>query len=327
MTVKMKCLSLLSGGLDSILAARVVMEQGIEVIGLCFVTPFFGPDSARRAARHLGIELVEHDFTEEFFEMMKRPRYGFGGNMNPCIDCHGLMLRTAHGLLDKYGASFLVTGEVLGERPMSQTRGGLNAVLKLAGDRDLVLRPLSAKLLEPTRPEREGWIDRSKLFDFSGRGRKPQEELAKKFGIRHYPQPAGGCLLTDVKFSRRLRELLGHEGFVREDIELLKLGRHFRLGPKTKLVVGRNLEENRKLLEAVRSTDLVLRPLRPIKGPVALLRGQAQEAVLDQAAGILARYCDHDGGEVTVTISRGGERISALTAMPWSETEVTARMV
>jgi len=137
----MKALSLLSGGLDSILAAKVIMEQGIEVIGLCFVTPFFGPDNARSAAKTLGINLIENDFTEEYFAMMKSPRYGFGGNMNPCIDCHGLMLKTAHDLLEKNGASFLVTGEVLGERPMSQTRGGLNAVLKLSADRDLVPGP------------------------------------------------------------------------------------------------------------------------------------------------------------------------------------------
>ena len=206
----MKALALLSGGLDSILAVRVIMEQGIEVIGVCFVTPFFGPENARKAAGVLGVKLIEHDFTEEYFAMMKSPRYGFGGNMNPCIDCHGLMLKTAHSLLEKFDASFLITGEVLGERPMSQTRGGLNAVLKLSADRDLVLRPLSAKLLEPTKPEREGWADREKLHDFSGRGRKRQEELAQSFGIKDYPQPAGGCLLTEEKYSQRLKELIEH---------------------------------------------------------------------------------------------------------------------
>lgn len=323
----MRCLALLSGGLDSILAARVVQQQGIEVMGICFVTPFFGPESARRAARQLGIELVEHDFTEDYFEMMKKPRYGFGGNMNPCIDCHGLMLKTAHSLLEKYGASFLATGEVLGERPMSQTRGGLNAVLKLAADRDLVLRPLSAKLLEPTRPEREGWVDREKLLDISGRGRKRQEDLARKYGIMEYPQPAGGCLLTDVKFSKRLKELLGHEGYVREDIELLKLGRHFRLGPKLKLVVGRNMEENKKLLESALASDAILRPQRPVKGPVGLLRGEMSETAWEEAAGILARYCDNDGGQVAVAVSRGGGPIATVAARPWTEPEVAARMV
>jgi tRNA U34 2-thiouridine synthase MnmA/TrmU len=303
------------------------MEQGVEIEGICFVTPFFGPESARRAARQLGIELIEHDLTSEFFEMMKAPRYGFGGNMNPCIDCHGLMLRTAHSLLNEYGASFLVTGEVLGERPMSQTRGGLNAVLKLAADRDLVLRPLSAKLLEPTKPEREGWVDREKLLDFSGRGRKRQEELAKKFGIRDYPQPAGGCLLTDVKFSKRLKELLAHQDFVREDIELLKLGRHFRLGPGIKLVVGRNMAENGRLLESARGTDVILRPERPVKGPVGLLRGVASEPALDDAAGIVARYCDNDGGQVAITVSREVGQTSTVAARAWTEPEVADRMV
>lgn len=324
----MKCLALLSGGLDSILAARVIMEQGIDVVGLCFVTPFFGPESARRAARTLGIELVEHDLTDEFFEMMKQPRYGFGGNMNPCIDCHGLMLKTAHGLLDEYSASFLATGEVLGERPMSQTRGGLNAVLKLATDRDLVLRPLSAKLLEPTRPEREGWIDREKLLDFSGRGRKRQEELARKHGIREYPQPAGGCLLTDIRFSKRLKELLEHEGFVREDIELLKLGRHFRIGPATKLVVGRNMEENQRLLESAMGSDTVLRPERPVKGPVGLLRGPSTEATIGEAAGILGRYCDigHEG-EAAIAAARGGQLVGSLKARAWTDPEVSSKMI
>jgi tRNA U34 2-thiouridine synthase MnmA/TrmU len=322
-----KSLALLSGGLDSILAARVIMEQGIEVAGLCFVTPFFGPESARKAARQLGIKLAENDLTDVFFEMMKKPRYGFGGNMNPCIDCHGLMLKTAHSLLRKHGASFLVTGEVLGERPMSQTRGGLNAVLKLAADRDLVLRPLSAKLLEPTKPEREGWVDREKLLDLSGRGRKRQEELARRYGIKDYPQPAGGCLLTDIKFSKRLKELLANEGFVREDIELLKLGRHFRLGPKIKLVVGRNMGENQELLESALDADVILRPQRPVKGPVGLLRGGASDAALDDAAGIIARYCDNVGGRVAVTVSRGGGQISTVAARAWTEPEVAARIV
>lgn len=323
----MRCLALLSGGLDSILAARTIMEQGIEVLGLCFVTPFFGPDNARGAAWQLGIRLVEHDFTDTFFEMMKRPRYGFGGNMNPCIDCHGLMLKTAHGLLDKYNASFLITGEVLGERPMSQTRGGLNAVLKLSADRDLVLRPLSAKLLEPTKPEREGWVDREKLYDISGRGRKRQESLAKKYEIKEYPQPAGGCLLTDIKFSKRLKELLAHEGFVKEDIELLKLGRHFRLGPKTKLVVGRNLEENKKLLESSLSSDAILRPQRPVKGPVGLLRGPSDVETLKGAGGILGRYCDIGSQSINISVYRDKTVGDTLTVRPWSDSEVTGRMI
>jgi tRNA U34 2-thiouridine synthase MnmA/TrmU len=293
----MKCLAMLSGGLDSMLAIKVIQAQGVEVTGLCFVTPFFGPMAARKAARQLGITLVEHDFTDIYFEMMKAPRYGFGGNMNPCIDCHGLMMKTAHGLLEQHGASFIITGEVLGERPMSQNRSGLNAVLKLAADRDLILRPLSAKLLDPTKPEREGWVDRAKLLDLSGRGRKPQTELAKHYGITDYPQPAGGCLLTDVKFSQRLKELIAHEGLVRADIELLTMGRHFRLAQRTKLVIGRKQDENQRLLDAKLDSDIVLRPPLEVKGPIGLLRGPAGEDVRDLAAKLFSRYCDGEAGQ------------------------------
>ncbi len=316
----MRCLALLSGGLDSILAARVVMEQGVEVLGLCFVTPFFGPENARAAAATLGIRLIEHDFTEDYFAMMKNPRYGFGGNLNPCIDCHGLMLRTAHGLLARYQAFFLVTGEVLGERPMSQTRGGLNAVLKLSGDRDLVLRPLSARLLEPTRPEREGWVDREKLYDISGRGRKRQEELARRFGIKKYPQPAGGCLLTESRYSQRLKELMAHEGLVRRDTELMGLGRHFRLEGGAKLVLGRNKSENQKLLAMADGDDAVIRPAEGIKGPVGILRGRLTEEDLETAGRILARYCDRrEDQPVEINLVQAGRRRGLTAVRPAEE--------
>jgi tRNA U34 2-thiouridine synthase MnmA/TrmU len=311
----MKALALLSGGLDSILAVRVIMEQGIEVIGVCFVTPFFGPENARKAAGVLGVKLIEHDFTEEYFAMMKSPRYGFGGNMNPCIDCHGLMLKTAHSLLEKFDASFLITGEVLGERPMSQTRGGLNAVLKLSADRDLVLRPLSAKLLEPTKPEREGWADREKLHDFSGRGRKRQEELAQSFGIKDYPQPAGGCLLTEEKYSQRLKELIEHEGLNRQDAELLSLGRHFRLEENTKMVVGRNRSENQRLLDLAGSQDTVIRPAENIKGPVGIIKGEISEDILQTAGKILARYCDRQEGQAVGIDSYRNKEKEGITVM------------
>ncbi len=324
----MKALSLLSGGLDSILAARVVIEQGIEIIGLCFVTPFFGPESARKAAQQLGIRLIEHDFTEEYFVMMQNPRYGFGGNMNPCIDCHGLMLKTAHDLLEKNGASFLITGEVLGERPMSQTRGGLNAVLKLAQDRDLILRPLSAKLLEPTRAEREGWVDREKLYNFSGRGRKRQEELARAFGIKEYPQPAGGCLLTEPNYSKRLKELLNHEGYSRPDIELLQYGRHYRIGPKIKLVVGRNKADNELLLKMANPEDHVIRPEHPVKGPVGLLRGRAGDSEMLLARMVVARYSDAGiGSLVPVNIYVNGKKLKTEMTTKPAEHEVQGMMI
>jgi tRNA-specific 2-thiouridylase len=324
----MKALSLLSGGLDSILAVSVIKGQGIEVLGITFVTPFFGPASARKAATQLGIGLVEHDFTDEYFVMMKNPRYGFGGNMNPCIDCHGMMLRTAHGLLEKHGASFLITGEVLGERPMSQSRPGLNSVLKLAADRDLVLRPLSAKLLDPTKPEREGWVDREKLYDFSGRGRRRQTDLAASLGIKDYPQPAGGCLLTEPNYSKRLKELILHEGLVRRDIELLAVGRHFRPAQRLKLAVGRNLADNEALLNLAGEDDLVIRPDHHIKGPVGLLRGIPDEAGLALALRIVARYCDVKIDEkLTLNVYSGDNPVRTMEIVKPAEQEVNGYMI
>ncbi|MBI4726196.1 tRNA 4-thiouridine(8) synthase ThiI, partial [candidate division TA06 bacterium] len=288
-----------------------------------------------KAAAQLGINLVEHDFTDEYFVMMKNPRYGFGGNMNPCIDCHGLMLRTAHGLLEKNEASFLVTGEVLGERPMSQTKGGLNAVLKLSADRDLILRPLSAKLLAPTKPERKGWVDRDKLYDFSGRGRKRQENLAKSFGIRDYPQPAGGCLLTEPNYSARLKELLKHEGLVKRDVELLAAGRHFRLAPNLKLAVGRNKADNETLLKMAGEGDLIIRPDHQTKGPVGLLRGSYDEHGLDLALQIVARYCDVKIDKCDVKIDKklalniysGNNQAKTLETVKPAEQEVNGYMI
>jgi len=240
--------------------------------------------------------------------------------MNPCIDCHGLMLKTAHYLLEKHQASFLITGEVLGERPMSQTRGGLNAVLKLSADRDLVLRPLSAKLLEPIKPEREGWVDREKLYDFSGRGRKRQEELAKSFGIKDYPQPAGGCLLTEERYSQRLEELIEHEGLNRPDAELLSIGRHFRLDNKTKLIVGRNKSENQRLLDLAGINDTVIRPTENIKGPVGIIRGEMSEDILQYAGKILARYCDRlEDQAVGINIYRNDKKDSFSVMKPQEE--------
>ena len=224
-----RAIGLLSGGLDSRLAARLMTEQNIEVLGVAFVTPFFGSEKARQAAEQLKIPLQILDITQPHWAMLRQPRYGYGKGLNPCIDCHALMLREAGKLMETIGADFLFTGEVLGQRPFSQTRPSLRAVEKASGCLDVILRPLSARLLPETRPEREGLVDRSRLLDISGRSRKRQMALAENYGLNDYPAPAGGCLLTDPIFSRRLKELLAHspEPELRE-IELLKTGRHFR---------------------------------------------------------------------------------------------------
>ena len=288
----MKAIALISGGLDSSLAAKLVKEEGIEVIGLKFKIPFC-PDGSKNFS-DLGIEIKEVNINDDFLEMMKNPRYGYGANMNPCIDCKILMLRRAKELMKEYGAQFIITGEVLGQRPMSQHKQALETIAKKAGLEGLVLRPLSARLLAETIPEKEGWIKRDKLLSFSGRGRKPQLALAETLGIREYAQPAGGCLLTEPEFSKRLKDLVSHEGLSLEGIELLKLGRHFKISQKARLIVGRNEKENRDLLNLAREGDYLFMP-KEIPGPTALGRGIFNDELIELSGGITCRYCDLNG--------------------------------
>jgi tRNA U34 2-thiouridine synthase MnmA/TrmU len=304
----MKALVLLSGGLDSILAMKLLLEQGIDVVAVHFVSPFFRSPWAVKMTKEWGIPFLEVDITDDILELIKAPPHGFGSQMNPCIDCHALMLRKAKEIMNEVGASFVATGEVLGERPMSQNRNALRIVERESGLEGLLLRPLSAKLLPPTIPEREGWIDREKLLDIRGRSRKRQVELAAKFGIKDYPSPAGGCLLTDPQFSRRLRDLMENEELTKENVALLKIGRHFRLRKGVKLVVGRNREENERLRELFREGDFLLQAYSH-KGPDAILRGNASEEDIIMAGRIVARYSDLGEGEkLVVKVKDGGER-------------------
>ncbi len=289
-----RALVLFSGGLDSLLAARLLRDLCDGVTAVCFTSPFFGSDDARKGARDLGIELVEEDLTGTLIGILRAPRHGFGKNMNPCVDCHTAMIAAALARLEEWGADFLATGEVLGERPMSQNRRALETVARESGAGDLLLRPLSAKLLPPTRPEREGWVDREALLSIQGRSRKPQMELAEGWGIAGYRSPAGGCLLTDPGFARRLRELLREvPGFDRDDLELLKVGRH-RWSGKHRLVLGRNDAENRRLEEMALPTDHLFRE-RERPGPTALVRTEPRDApfaegLLGEVAALLGRY-------------------------------------
>ena len=242
----MKALCVFSGGLDSMLASQIIRAQGVDVLGLFFETPFFSSHRARISAKAIQLPLKVVDLTEPHLEVVKHPAHGYGGNMNPCIDCHALMLRKAGQMLEEEGANFVITGEVLGQRPMSQNLKALSIVATQSGFPRLILRPLSAKLLQMTIPEEKGWVQRELLLNFSGRSRKPQMELARKLNITDYPSPAGGCLLTDPIFSKRLKDLFSSEPqFEIREIELMKVGRHFRLGPHTRLVVGRNKERKR----------------------------------------------------------------------------------
>ncbi len=287
---KVKALVLLSGGLDSILAVKILLEQNVEVEGICFYSNFFNCDLARKAAKQLGVKLREVDIKEEFLGFLrKKPKYGYGVGLNPCIDCHALMLKKAGEIMKKDGFAFVATGEVLNERPMSQKKDALKIVEKEAGLEGYLLRPLSAKLLEETIPEKNGLIDRNKLMDISGRSRQKQFTLAKKFGIANYPSPAGGCALTQDGFVSRLKELIKNKpDFNNEDIDLVKLGRHFWLN-NSQVVLGRNKEENEQLIKLKRDSDIIIKPDN-FAGPTALIRGNINNKIKEAAKKIIIDF-------------------------------------
>jgi tRNA-specific 2-thiouridylase len=318
MSQKKRALGLFSGGLDSMLAAAVLRDQGIEVAGVTFITPFFGPERARESAAHVDIPLFEKDIMDIYYPLLVAPPHGFGSRHNPCIDCHILMLREAGALMEARGFDFLFTGEVLGQRPMSQHRGSLILVARESGYQELIVRPLSAKLLAPTRPELLGWVDRERLLDISGRGRKPQMELAARYGMTKYPSPAGGCLLTDPGYASRLKELLaGNDKPSRRDLELLKWGRHFRLPGGAKVVVGRTHKENEAISRLLASPDLVLR-VQGHPGPLVLIPGASDLTGMEEAAVLAASYSDApEGAEVTVSAQQAGQtHMVKVTAAP-----------
>ena len=298
--MKKKAIVLLSGGLDSILAARLMMELGVEIVCVHYYIEFAacggGEEPATKAAEELGVPLKMVDITAEYLEMFKNPKYGYGANINPCIDCKIFMLKKAKEYMAEVGASFLVTGEVLGERPMSQRKDALNIIEKQAGVRGILLRPLSAKLLEPTIPEREGVVDRERLLDIKGRSRKPQIALAATWGIKEYPNPSGGCLLTDPGFTKRVLDIIAHNDLTLESLRLLKVGRHFRLSDTAKLAIGRDKAENEALQSLIRKGDVCFR-LQDRQGPFSILRGAADEATIRRAAEVVAQHTKYRGDE------------------------------
>jgi tRNA-specific 2-thiouridylase len=302
-----KAIGLLSGGLDSILATRLLQDQGIEILVISFQTPFFDSQRAERAAAQLNVPLRTMDISEEHLQLVRDPRHGYGRNMNPCIDCHILMLRRAGDLFEGEHLDFIFTGEVVGQRPMSQNKQALQMVARESGYEGLILRPLSAKLLPETIPEREGKVDRGRLLDIRGRSRKRQFELAKRYEIADFPDPAGGCLLTDPAFSRRLKDLLAHQGEVRiRDIELLRVGRHFRLDESTKAIIGRRQEENERLLELVHEGDVVVK-VAGYPGPIELIPRGFTKASVEIAASLCVRYSDAPNSiAVEVILEKGG---------------------
>ena len=253
-----RALAMVSGGLDSILAAKLIKEQGIEVIGICFKSYFFNEENAKRMTQQIGIQLEVIDFSKEHFHVVRDPKHGWGKNTNPCIDCHSMMMRYSGELLEKFNADFIITGEVLNQRPMSQNRSALDIVKRQSGFSEKILRPLCAKNLKETQMEIDGLVDREKLLDISGRNRKPQMALAEKWGIKDYPSPAGGCKLTEPNYSIRLKEILERKDDVTEkDIHLLKYGRHFISENNIKVIVSRTGEEGEKIKQLLNNKDMM----------------------------------------------------------------------
>lgn len=294
-----KAVALLSGGLDSMLAVKLMLEQGIDVHGLNFLTVFCTCTSkgcrhqATKAAEELNIPVKVMNVTEEYMDIVKNPKYQRGRNMNPCIDCRIFTFKKARLFMEEIGASFVITGEVLGERPMSQRRDAILLIEKESGLRGLIVRPLCAKLFEPSLPEKVGIVNRDKLLDIEGRSRNRQISIANEIGINEYPCPAGGCLLTDRDFSNRLKDLLKYTpAYGITDLHLLKIGRQFRISESIKLYVGRDQAENEKILTFSKPGDYIFDTL-DIPGPIGLARGgvlNSQE--IYSIASIIARYSD-----------------------------------
>jgi tRNA U34 2-thiouridine synthase MnmA/TrmU len=326
-TRPVKAIALYSGGLDSTLAILTVLRQGIEVKAVTFLN-HFGCDISDKsscskdpfsAAEKFGFEVKLCHLADKFIRIVKDPKFGHGKNMNPCMDCRILMLKEAREFMDMTGAEFLITGEVLGQRPMSQRRDALDIIDRETGLRGLVLRPLCAKLMKPTVMEEKGIVNRDLLYDFSGRSRKPQMALAAEFGLTDYPAPAGGCLLTEPNYSFRLRELLDHNADPSlEDLALLRLGRHFRVSRDCKIIVGRNRSENESMLSLGAGKSVSLR-VEDYASPIVLVRGRATEEIIRIAASLCARYSDaRHLDEVVVKVDDGG-RIFSLRAEPANE--------
>jgi len=336
MTKQRRALALISGGLDSLLAAKVVQGQGIHVEGINFYTGFCveghthairKKDRARPkrnnalwVAEQLGIKLHIIDVTEQYKDVVINPRHGYGANLNPCLDCKSFMVGKAVEWIEEHGFDFIITGEVVGQRPMSQRRDAMRVVIKDSQAGDRLLRPLCAKNLPPTLPEIEGWINRDSLYDFSGRSRKPQMALAEQFGLTDYAQPAGGCcFLTDESYSRKLADLWSARGkreYELDDIMLLKIGRHLRPRPHFKLIIGREEGEN-NFLQGYRRQFVQLRMISH-SGPLTLIDGETDPDDRELAARIAARFSagrEAEQVEMQLIDRDGSEQILRVTPM------------
>jgi tRNA-uridine 2-sulfurtransferase len=311
-----KGILLYSGGLDSLLAARILLDQGLDIIGLHCILPFTSPDSdpdqslPARLAEKIGLKLEYYRCGDEFLEMVKDPPHGYGKKMNPCIDCKIHFICKAADLMRERGADFVATGEVVGQRPMSQQKHMMNHILKVTGLQGRLLRPLSAKILKPTVPEEEGLVERERLYNISGRSRKPQLELAGKFGLDEFSWPAGGCLFTDPSISRRVKDLLDHHTEQTPlDYYLLTVGRHIRINRDAKVIVSKNETENALLEKYISSSDVFFIP--EFKGPCVYGKGRFSPEEIALSASILSKYGKPETGS-RIYLYRGGEESSSI---------------
>jgi tRNA-specific 2-thiouridylase len=326
---RIKALGLLSGGLDSTLATQVLLEQGIEVEAVNFMSPFClckkGGCGAAEAAKQLHVPLKVMNVGTEYLKVVRKPKHGYGRNMNPCIDCRIFMMKKAKKYAKEIGASFIFTGEVLGERPMSQHFRALQIVEEESGLKGKLLRPLSARLLPATEAEKKGLVNRKKLLSIRGRSRKPQIKLAEEFNIKDYPCPAGGCLLTYKEYANKLRDLFQHKKRCSmADVTLLKVGRHFRFGAN-KIIVGRNEAEN-KILTAKRERSDYYFEVPDFAGPITILQGPKTVKAIKAAAGLTAFHSDAKSDKVTVNFGKESLDKSMIVSVP-SQAEVDSLRV
>lgn len=328
-----KALAMVSGGLDSILAAKLIKDQGIEVIGICFKSYFFSEESAKRMTKQIDIPLEVIDFSKEHMKMVKDPKHGWGKNMNPCIDCHAMMMKYSGELLEKFNADFIITGEVLNQRPMSQNRQALNTVKRESGFANKILRPLCAKNLDETEMETNGLVDRDRLLDIMGRSRKPQMALAEEWGITEYPSPAGGCKLTEPNYALRLKEMLSlkensEEKLEENEIELLRFGRHFRVSDKAKVIAARTGDEGIEIKKYINNKYIAFYASN-FTGALVVLTGEVTDKDIEIAARITGRY-SKGKNEETIEVKYGqyGKKFtSEVLVKPINDEELQALII
>ncbi|MEE9441707.1 MAG: hypothetical protein V3V99_03470 [candidate division Zixibacteria bacterium] len=321
-------IALFSGGLDSALAILMILQQNVEVTALSFMN-HFGCDITDKsscskdpypAAEKFGFKVKMVHLGHKFVDIVRNPKHGHGKNMNPCIDCRILMLREAKTFMELVGADFVFTGEVVGQRPMSQHKPQLNLIKRESGLGDKLVRPLSAKLLPETEPEHLGILDRGQLGDINGRSRKVQMELAEKYGLEDYPGPAAGCLLTDPSYSKRLRDYFSHQELVDfNELNLLRVGRHFRIDENIKIIVGRDEEENGKIEKYRKPNDWIFEA-RDTGSPITLVKGPISDEIINAAAAITARYCrDRNKRSIKISYWTNEENLKIIDVEPTSD--------